>query len=186
MNAELQGYGDQLLSIRQDATGLMSGVSDAQFNWQPGPGRWSMAGCFDHLNKSASDLFMPKIDRALADARARNLRSDGPFAYPLLERWFVKTSDAPAKIKFKAQKKHQPAPHLSVDQVRADFLRWQDELQKRMREADGYDLRRAKQTFPFWPFTWSLGGFMLMMMSHERRHIHQAREVRQNPSFPKA
>ena len=38
--AELESYQDQLLSIRQDATGLMSGLSDAQFNWQPEPGRW--------------------------------------------------------------------------------------------------------------------------------------------------
>jgi hypothetical protein len=48
MNAELESYSDQLLSVRQDAGGLMSGLSDAQFNWQPAPGRWSMAGCFDH------------------------------------------------------------------------------------------------------------------------------------------
>ena len=163
MNPELQGYGDQLLSIRQDATGLMSGLSDAQFNWQPGPDRWSMGGCFDHLNKSAAGLFMPTIDRALADARARNIRSDGPFAYPLLERWFVKTSDAPAKMKFKAQKKFQPAPPLSVDQVRAEFLRWQDELRKRLRDSDGYDIQRVKQPFPFWPLKWSLGGLPLQV-----------------------
>jgi hypothetical protein len=184
MNAELQGYGDQLLSVRQDGAGLMAGVTDQQFNWQPGPGRWSMAGCFDHLNKSAADLFIPMIDRALADARARNLRSNGPFAYPLLERWMTKNNDAPAKMKFKAPKKFQPAPQLAIEQVRAEFLRWQDELQKRMREADGYDLQRVKQTFPFWPVKWSLGGLFLMMLAHERRHIWQARQVRQHPSFP--
>ena len=71
MNTELEGYGDQLLSVTQDATGLMSGLSDAQFNWQGEPGRWSMAGCFDRLNKSAAQIFIPKIDAAIADARAR-------------------------------------------------------------------------------------------------------------------
>ena len=70
--------------------------------------------------------------------------------------------------------------------MRADFLRWQDELQKRLRDADGYDLQRVKQTFPFWPLKWSLGGLFLMMMAHERRHVHQAREVRQAPGFPAA
>jgi DinB superfamily len=186
MNAELQGYGDQLLSIKQDASGLMSGVSDAQFNWQPGPGRWSMAGCFDHLNKSAGDLFMPMIDKAIAQARARNLTSGGPFVYSAIERWAIRNNDAPAKMKFKAPKKFQPAPQLPVDQVRADFLRWQDELQKRMRDADGLDLQRTKQVWPFWPLKWSLGGLILMMLAHERRHIYQARQVRQNPAFPAA
>src|SRR6185369_3963570 len=81
MNAEIESDSDQLLSIRQDALGLMSGLSDAQFNWQPGPGRWSMAGCFDHLNKSAAQLFIPNIDAAIANATTQGLKSDGPFAY---------------------------------------------------------------------------------------------------------
>jgi len=184
MNAELQGYGDQLLSVRQDALGLMSGLSDAQFNWQPAPGRWSIAGCVDHLNKLAAGLFIPKIDGAIADARARNLKSDGPFAYSALDRWAVKSNDAPAKRKFKAPKNVQPAPRLDLDPTRDAFVRWQDELGKRLREADGLDLSRAKNTFPFWPIKWSLGTFMQMMIAHERRHVYQAREVRQNPAFP--
>ena len=32
MNAKLLSYEDQLRSIRQDAEGLMAGLSDAQFN----------------------------------------------------------------------------------------------------------------------------------------------------------
>ena len=184
MNPELQGYGDQLLSVRQDAVGLMSGLSDAQFNWQPAPGRWSMAGCFDHLNKSAAGLFIPIIDKAIAGARARNLRGDGPFAYSAFERWCVRNNDAPAKMRFKSPKKFHPAPQLSIDRVRSEFVRWQDELGTRLRDADGFDLRRAKQAWPFWPLTWSLGGLIQMMLAHERRHVHQAREVRQNSAFP--
>ena len=184
MNAELQGYGDQLLSVRQDAVGLMSGLTDVQFNWQPEPGRWSMAGCFDHLNKSAAGLFIPKIDSAIATARARDLTSDGPFAYSALERWAIRNNDAPAKMRFKSPKKFYPAPHLSIDQTRSEFVRWQDELAKRIGAADGLDLRRAKETFPFWPLKWSLGSLIQMMLAHERRHTWQAREVRQSPGFP--
>ncbi len=184
MNAELQGYGDQLLSVKQDAVGLMSGLSDAQFNWQPGPGRWSIAGCFDHLNKSAADLFIPKLDKAIATARSRGLTSDGPFAYPAFQRWAIRNNDAPAKMKFKTPKKFQPPPHLSLDAVRSEFVRWQDEFSARLRNADGLDLRRAKEVFPFWPMTWSLGSLFQMMLAHERRHVHQARTVRQDPRFP--
>jgi hypothetical protein len=184
MNAELQGYGDQLLSVKQDAVGLMSGLSDAQFNWSPAPGRWSMAGCFDHLNKTAGSVFIPKIDGAIAAARAQGLQAAGPFAYSAVQRWMIRTNDAPAKMKFKAPKSMQPRPHLDLDQVRAEFVKWQDELDGRLRSAEGLDLRRAKEVFPFWPFKWSLGALILMMIAHERRHVFQAREVRQNPSFP--
>ena len=162
----------------------MSGLSDAQFNWQPAPGRWSVGGCIDHLNKTASGLFIPKIDKAIATARANGLTSGGPFVYPLFERWAVRGNDAPAKMKFKAPKNMQPPPHLSIDDVRVEFVRWQDEFAARLLKADGLDLRRAKEVFPFWPMKWSLGTLFRMMLAHERRHVHQAREVRQNPSFP--
>jgi DinB superfamily len=184
MNAELQGYGDQLLSVRQDAFGLMSGLTDAQFNWQPAPGRWSMAGCFEHLNKSAATLFIPSIDAAIATARAQGLTSNGPFAYSAFERWCVKTNDAPARMRVKAPKAVQPAPDRSIDEVRAEFLRWQDELAKRLQESDGLDLRRAKHKSPLPLVKWSLGAFILLMIAHERRHTYQARQVRQNPAFP--
>jgi hypothetical protein len=182
MNAELQGYADQLLSVRQDAVGLMSGLSDAQFNWQPAPGRWSMGGCFDHLNKS-SQGFIPKIDATIAKAQSEGLKSNGPFAYSAFERWASRNNDAPVKRKFRAFKKAQPAPNLSLDQVRSEFVSWQDELAKRLQEADGLDLQRAKEPF-IWPLQGSIGFFIQMMLAHERRHTWQARQVRQNPAFP--
>lgn len=143
-----------------------------------------MAGCVDHLNKSAGDLFLPVIDQAIAQARAGNLKSDGPFAYSAFERWLTRNNDAPPKMKFKAVKKFQPSPRIAIDRGRSDFIRWQDELDRRIHEADGLDLRRAKGTWPFWPLKWSLGGLILMMIAHERRHVWQARTVRQNPAFP--
>jgi len=186
VNAELEGYSDQLLSVRQDATGLMSGLSETQFNWRPEPGRWSIAGCFDHLNKSAAQLFIPKMDLAIAHARAAGLRSDGPFTYTAFERWCVKTNDAPAKMRFKAPKAVRPEPEKRIEDVRAEFLRWQDELARRLRDADGLDLAKTKEKSPI-PFVkWSLGAFILLMLAHERRHIHQARQVRQSPAFPRA
>jgi len=93
-------------------------------------------------------------------------------------------NDAPAKMRFKAPKSMQPTPNLPLDQVRTEFERWQDEMSTRIHEADGLDLRRAKGVFPFWPLKWSLGSLIRMMIAHERRHVHQAREVRQHPSFP--
>ena len=184
MNAELEGYNDQLLSIRQDATGLMSHLTDTQFNWHPAPGRWSIAGCFDHLNKSAAHLFIPNIDSAIKTAKANGLKSDGPFAYSALERWAVRNNDAPPKMRYKAPKNFQPAPALSLTDVRGEFERWQDELSARLRDSDGLDLRKAKYVWPMWPLKWSLGASFQLMLAHERRHIWQARQVRLDRNFP--
>jgi len=182
--AELESYQDQLLSIRQDATGLMSGLSDAQFNWQPEPGRWSMGGCFEHLNLAAAQLFIPRLDGAIANAHAEGLNSNGPFAYSAFERWCVRTNDAPARRRFKAPKRVRPAASRPMDDVRAEFLHWQDELAARLQAADGLDLRRAKYKSPIPLVKWSLGTFFQLMLAHERRHIWQARQVLQHAAFP--
>jgi hypothetical protein len=182
--AELESYRDHLLSIRQDATGLMSGLTDAQFNWQPSPQRWSMAGCFDHLNLSAAQLFIPRIDAAIATAKAQGLTSHGPFAYSAFERWCVRTNDAPPRRRFKAPKPVRPLSPKPLDAVRSEFLRWQDELDARLIGADGLDLRRAKHQSPIPLVKWSLGAFFQLMLSHERRHVWQARQVRQDRDFP--
>ena len=186
MNPELQGYGDQLLSVKQDAVGLMSGLSEAQFNWQPAPGRWSIGGCVDHLNKAASGLFLPRISAAIAKAKSEGPKSDGPFAYSAFERWCVKTNDAPARMKFRAPKVVRPSPQLSVEQVRAEFVKGTDELAKLLHEADGLDLRRIRVPAPIPMLKFRLGTMIRLMIAHERRHVHQARVVRQNPSFPPA
>src|SRR4051794_39914810 len=105
MLAELETYQDQLLSVRQDAEGLMSGMSDAQFNWRPAPNRWSMGECFQHLNICAADLFVPGIDRAMATARREGLTSSGPFVYSAMQRMFLRSSEPPPRIRFRAPAK---------------------------------------------------------------------------------
>lgn len=182
MNAEIEGYTDQLLSVRQDAIGLMSGLSDAQFNWQSAAVRWSMAGCFDHLNRSAAGLFIPAIHRAIATAHANALRSDGPYRYSAWEQWLIRRKDVAPRRRFTVWRKTRPTPDLTVDGVRADFTLWQDELARCLREADGCDLQRATEPFP-WPLRWSLGALFQKMLAHERRHVREARAVRRQPAF---
>ena len=143
-----------------------------------------MAGCFEHLNLAAAQLFIPGIDGAMARARADGLTSNGPFAYSAFERWCVRTNDAPARMRFKAPRRVSPAAGKPLDQIRTEFLHCQDELGQRILRADGLDLRRAKYKSPIPLVSWSLGTFFQVMLAHERRHIWQARQVRQNPAFP--
>ena len=186
MIPELETDQDQLLSIKQDAEGLMSGLTDAQFNWRPAPDRWSMAECFDHLNVTAR-LFMPAVDAAIATARAQGWRSQGPFVYPPFERLFLRLSEPPPKVRFKAPASFRPAANKPADCVRGEFMDWQEKLGERLVHADGLDLRRARHRSPaIGVFRWSLGTIFAVMLAHERRHIWQARQVRNRPGFPDA
>jgi len=181
---ELETYLDQLLSIRQDADGLMSQLTAEQFDWRPGPGRWSMSECFDHLNMSADRLFIPAIDGAIADGRRRGLTGAGPFVYPALQRIFLRLSEPPPRIRFKAPGAVKPKLTRPLAAVRSDFMTWQDRLDERIRQADGLDLQRARHRSPMPLWQWSLGTFLAVALAHERRHIWQAREVRNASGFP--
>jgi hypothetical protein len=163
----------------------MSGVSDTQFTWQPAPNRWSMSQCFDHLNFSAERLFIPGIDKAIADARSRALSSGGPFVHPALQRIFLRLNEPPPKIKFKAPGKVKQTQARPLAPVRDEFMAWQDRLGERIQQADGLDLRRARSGSPMPGWRWTLGTFFAISLAHERRHIWQAREVRKEPAFPK-
>ena len=184
MQPELETYLEQLLSIRQDGDGLMSGLTDEQFQWRPAANRWSMSECFDHLNITAERLFVPGIDGAIADAQRRGLSSAGPFVYSAFQRLFVRLSEPPPALRFKAPGAVKPTQTRPLSVVRSDFLRWQDSLGARIRQADGLDLKRARHRSPMPLWRWSLGTFLAVTLAHERRHIWQAREVRKTPGFP--
>ena len=144
-----------------------------------------MAGCFDHLNKSAAQVFIPNIDcgdRRRADARVEEqtatlclfgLRTVGD-----------QNNDAPAKRRFKAAKKNRPAASLSIHRYVSELSARQDELGRRLRDADGLDFSARKRSFPSGRSKCKLGAFFQMMIAHERRHTFQALQVRQHPAFP--
>ena len=164
----------------------MSGLSDQQFTWRPAPLRWSTGECFEHLNISAAKLFIPGIDAAIATAQRLGLRSSGPFVYPALQRMFLRLSEPPPHVRFKAPPLVRPASQRPLDAVRREFMEWQDRLGQRLRQADGLDLFRARQASPLRIWRWSLGTYIAVMLAHERRHIWQARQVRNERGFPAA
>jgi len=184
LNSEIEGYLDQLLAITQDAPGIVAQLSDDQFNWRPEVNRWSIGECFDHLNKAARS-FMPAFDRSLDDARERNLRATGPFAYPTHERLFVHLLEPPARPRFPAPRHFRPSGGQSAAEVMRQFFDLQDQFGQKLRQADGLDLRRIRLRSPAarW-FVYSLGTAFRGFLAHERRHLAQARNVRNDPRFP--
>ena len=178
VNAAIETYQDQLLSIRQQVPGLVANLSEAQFAWSPTPKRWSMAQCFDHLNITARGS-VAAIDKAIADAKRRGLTGSGPFTYSVFERLFIRSMEPPPGFRFRAPKVLAPAPSKPMAAIVTEFMSWQDELGERIRLADGIDLRRTRARSPASPLVvWSLGGLLAITLAHERRHLWQARQVR--------
>ena len=179
MNSEIEGYQDQLLSIRQDAPGIIAGLTGEDVNWRPAPDRWSIGECFSHLNVSAKRS-IETVDEAIADAQARGLTGSGPFVYPLLERLFVRSLEPPPKFRARARTFLEPARQVNGEEVLREFFGWQNQFNERIRRADGLDLRRVRVRSPVvsW-LRYSLGTAIATFLAHERRHLWQARRVRQ-------
>jgi hypothetical protein len=178
VNPELEGYHDQLLTIRQEAPGIVGTLNDAQLNQRPAPDKWSIVECFGHLNISASQ-FMPLFDSAIADARRRGLTGDGPFAYPFLQRALARSMEPPPRFRSKTRKVFRPPQHAPGAEVLREFEDWQRQFAERLRAADGLDLRRARMRSPVASWLhYCVGIGFQVFLAHERRHLWQARQVR--------
>jgi len=177
VHPELDAYLRQLDEIRADARQLVAGLSDAEFNRRPAAGRWSAAECLDHLNMVRKVL--PAIDRAITNAAARGLRSDGPFRYGWFARWMIRSFEPPPRRRFRNPRLLEPAHQpLAPDAVLQEFLSLRDALTRRVRQADGLDLQRAIVVSPVSRFfRMPLGGYFGFLLAHDRRHLWQARQA---------
>lgn len=185
LHAELSEYRRQLRDARADAEKLVEGLTDAQFNWSPAPGRWSIAECLDHLNSGW--LVLPKLDHKIASATEKGLRGEGPYRHPLLGRLYVRFVEPPPKIRFRAPKAYVPKPDQPLAAVAPRFFELQDELIRRVLAADGLDLGEIRMSSPITrKFRMSLGQWFAFLAAHERRHLWQAWQVRNHPAFPAA
>jgi hypothetical protein len=171
-------------AAREDARGLLSGIGDHAFNWRRAPGTWSMAECVDHLNLTGRK-YLRALDRAIEAGRSKGLLGVGPFRYGLLESWTVRVMDAPPMFRIKAPRAFTPAPEARLAESLAAFVALQDEFQQRLARADGLDLRRVKARSPVSRhLKFSLGKAFAGIAAHQRRHLWQARQLRNDAAFP--
>ena len=164
------------------AKSLTAGLSAAQMNWRPQPGKWSIAQNLDHLNFGYR--YFDTIASSIAAARAKGIIGNGPFRYGWLSRWIMKSMEPPPKRKFKAAKICTPSPDVDAAKALADYFRRTARLTELIQKADGLDLARAKTPFGAKWAKISLGALLAHVTTHDRRHLWQVEQVRNDPNFP--
>ena len=185
MVAELQEYHRQVEEIKRDAEDLVKGLSEAQFNWRLAPGRWSIGECLEHLNATAR-LYFPVIAQAINEARMKGWLSKGPFKHGWLGKLLVRSAEPPVKMKFKAPRSFRPPADQPMAQVYPQFMSAQDRLLDLIRDANGVDLGRPRVPLPASRLIkLTLGQGIGLITAHERRHLWQARQVKEDPNFPR-
>jgi hypothetical protein len=182
--AELQGYTQQIGGIKRDAEDLVVGLTDDQFKWRPAPARWSISECLEHLNVAAR-LYWPILVAAINQGRVKGWMSEGPYKHGWFGNIFVRAAEPPVKTRYRAPRRFRPPADLPLAQVYPQFLSFQNRLLDLIIDANGVDLGRPKVQLPATKLVkLSLGQGFALVTAHERRHLWQARQVRENPDFP--
>jgi hypothetical protein len=184
LTPEIDEFRRQFERLADEADALAAPLTDVQFAWQPSPASWSIAQCIDHLNVTAR-LYLPQLDEGIANAIRQGLYGEGPFKYWWLPRILVKLQEPPPRLRVKSPTAFLPPPARTRREIMAAFRAYQVQYVDRLRQANGLDLARARVRSP--AASWisvPLGTGFAAMTAHERRHLWQARNVREAPGFP--
>ncbi len=181
----LDEYRRQFEAGRDDARQLIAGLDREQLNWSPAPGKWSIAQCLVHLN-SVDRAYVRRLERGIEEARERGRTGVGKIRYGLLERWLIRSMEPPPRRRFPAPRPVVPAADHDPEAVEK-FLATQDRLIELLQLANGVDVVRTKIVSPLSKLLkLRLGAAFAFLAAHDRRHLWQARQVRQHADFPPA
>lgn len=167
-------------SNHQDATALVSGLTEQRGTWRVDPGSWSVAECLDHL-ATANRVYLAAMDPPAAQALADGRHRRRPALPGLVGGWFVRSLEPPAKTLFKTKAPPTIRPRVAppLGEALEQFLVSHDDVVAFLQRYAAIDL--AGVTFPN-PFIkgvrFSLATGLHVLAAHERRHLWQAWRVR--------
>jgi hypothetical protein len=189
INAALQDIVRQFDGVAASARELVRGLDEAQFNWQLAPERWSIGQNVAHLNIAARDTF-PFLDAMLQSARGKGAGSP-PYSRTFVGRLTAWVIEPPYRIRVKTRSSHVPRSELSMSAEMTEFENTQAEYNKRVRAAEGLNICGVKENLNLLagntkapPANLNLYDWFIFIAAHERRHLWQALQVRNNPAFP--
>ena len=179
MLLELEQYSQQFEQIADQAKELTAGLSEAQFNWRPETGQWSIEDCLAHLTL-VGQWEVRAIEEAIDRVRARGLTGTGPFEYSGFERFLLRETEPPVRHEMPSPKRFVPVHGQPITGILPTFLHVQRQFTIQLERADGLDLRRVKVVTSISRLRkLSLGITFAGAAAHERRHLLQARRVRE-------
>ena len=182
----LERYLEQLRALRREAEALTADLDDARFAWQPGPGRWSVGEIVAHLNVAGRD-YLDGFAHSVSEARRRGLRDRGDYRHSWIGRLLARSMEPPPRKKFKHPRPWTPRDPARSPGRETELATWRalhGEVEERIREAAGVDLRRAKFVSPASKLVrMNAGDALWVLLAHERRHLWQLRKTREAGGF---
>lgn len=164
-----------LESTKQGVVEATKGLSDAQWNFKPGPDRWSIAQVMEHI--------------AAAEDFIRGMDAEQVMKAPAIPGRDVKKTDdnVLAMIPDRSQKAQAPQPLVptnrfgSPDGSVKHFVESREKTEEFLRSTPG--LREHVADSPIGKL--DAYEFVLLIAAHSERHTKQILEVKADPNYPK-
>lgn len=169
----------ELHATRKAFLDTVSELSDAQWRFTPGPGRWSAAQCAEHIAAS-EDLFFEMVTKKILaspaappDRRPGNARDEQALKHAI---------DRSAR--YQAPQSLQPSGrYAGRDALVNHFKNSRDRIIAYVRTTQD-PLRAHVASHPVLgeldAYQW-----ILLVAGHTQRHLDQVRELRADPRFPR-
>lgn len=184
--SELAEYQRGFRQNRELARHICTNLRAEVFDWRPADRRWSVAECLTHLNIAAT-LFS---DATRHDGSSTRLGPPdasrlSPFATVSCRgSCLVTRSRQPTTIQ-RPPKFVLPDTTYDVEPVLEAFVALQQTWEEYLRATNGLDLERIRVPSPaIGLLRFPLGATFAIQVSHERRHLHQARGGTALTDFP--
>ena len=171
---------EAVAAVEADLSCLISSLNEVQFHAPPRAGGWSIAYCIEHLALSGQ-AFLSRWDWALKEAASRQYHSEGPFHYSWWQRRLLRFAEPPYKLKTKTREPFVPRSRRPMSETVARFLGIHQDFARLVASSRGLDVARVKIQSPFASsISYPLGFSFDLALAHERRHLWQARQVREH------
>jgi hypothetical protein len=167
-----------LESTKQKLTETTKGLSQAEWNYKPGPDRWSVAEVLEHV-AATQDALYDRVTNKVMKAGPREKAED----VKALDQW-VLTSIPDRTKKVKTREEMNPTNRYGSPQASLKhFIESRDRIIAYVKKTPG--LREHVDTGPFGKeldaYQW-----ILYAAAHGDRHTKQMEEVKADANFPKA
>jgi len=171
-------------AVARDARTSFGNLSASQLNWKPAADRWSIAQCFEHLITSNAG-YLPIMESVRGGTKQTRFLERLPMWPGLAGKLLLKSLDPASARKLKAPRSFQPAQSDIRETIIDDFVAQQEKLIAGMKSTSNRDLEKIIVTSPALSIvTYSLWDAYRIIVTHERRHLQQAKRVADEAAFP--
>ena len=175
--ADLQAILNELDKTDEQARRLVSSLSQAQFDWQPGGVGWSVGQCLDHLART-NTVYTAALREGVQRTKPGSAARKGPIQPGWFGRWFINLMEPPPRRKMTAPRKATPGAHPVAADVLRTFVAAHDQARALIAESRELDLNKVRFTNPFISVIhFTVGTGLMIIGAHDRRHLWQANQV---------